>query len=61
MIFQDSYKAHLNKLNNKKEVSNLLKDDTYKYRLTIDDVIPNEVAKMAFDIELTGDRVNHKQ
>ena len=61
MIFQDSYKAHLNKLYNKRKVSNLLTDDTYKYRLTIDDVIPNEIAKMAFDIELTGDCVNYKQ
>ena len=61
MIFQDRYKAHLNKLYNKKKVSNLLKDDAYKYRSTIDDMISNEIAKMAFEIELTGDKVNHKR
>ena len=58
-VFQDSYRAHLDELRAKKNPSDLLRTDNYKYFLTIYKVIIEEMVKMAFGIEVTGDSVNY--
>ena len=58
-VFQDSYRAHLDELRAKKNPSDLLRTDNYKYFLTINKVIIEEMVKMAFGIEVTGDSVNY--
>ena len=59
-ILQDSYRAHLDEIRNKENPSDLLRDDNYKYFLTLYDVIPTELAKAVFSIEVTNDSVNYK-
>ena len=58
-VFQDSYRAHLDELRAKENPSDLLRTDNYKYFLTINKVIIEEMVKMAFGIEVTGDSVNY--
>lgn len=58
-ILQDSYRAHLDEVRNKEKTSDLLKDDNYKYFLTLYDVIPTEMAKAVFGIKVTDDSVNY--
>ena len=58
-VFQDSYRAHLDELRAKKNPSDLLRTDNYKYFLTIYKVIIEEMVKMVFGIEVTGDSVNY--
>ena len=58
-VFQDSYRAHLDELRAKENPSDLLRTDNYKYFLTINKVIIEEMIKMAFGIEVAGDSVNY--
>ena len=58
-VLQDSYRAHLDELREKKNPSDLLREDNYKYFLTLYDVIPTELAKMVFCIKAQDDGVNY--
>ena len=58
-VLQDSYRAHLDELREKKNPSDLLRTDNYKYFLTLYDVIPTELAKMVFDIKVQSDSVSY--
>ena len=58
-VLQDSYRAHLDELREKKNPSDLLREDNYKYFLTLYDVIPTELAKMVFGIKVQGDSVSY--
>ena len=59
MIFQDSYREHLDMQRAKENPSDLLRDDNYKYFLTLYGVIVNEIARMVFDIKLENDPVSY--
>ena len=63
-LFKDSFRLHYDELriintmmNNTK--SGLLNDNSGKYFLTLNEVIPREIAKAMFDIEIEGDSVNY--
>ena len=58
-VFQDSLRLHYDELRAKENPSDLLRTDNYKYFLTLYDVIPTEIAKMAFNIKVWNDSVNY--
>ena len=59
MIFQDSYREHLDRQRAKANPSDLLREDNYKYFLTLYDVLINEFTKMTFNIVVKGDSVSY--
>ena len=58
-LFKDSFRLHYDELRRMNVNSNLLNDNTGKYFLTLNEVIPQEIAKAMFDIEIEGDSVNY--
>ena len=59
MIFQDSYREHLDRQRAKANPSDLLREDNYKYFLTLYDVLINEFTKMTFNIVYEDDSVSY--
>ena len=58
-LFKDSFRLHCDVLKRMNVNSNLLNDNSGKYFLTLNRVIPQEIAKAMFDIEIEGDSVNY--
>ena len=58
-LFKDSFRLHCDVLKRMNVNSNLLNDNSGKYFLTLNRVLPQEIAKAMFDIEIEGDSVNY--
>ena len=59
-LFKDSLRLHYDLVRHSNNVPDLLQNENWKYFLTLYDVIPNEIAKAMFEIEIKGDSVNYK-